>query len=182
MGNVANIKVQPMKVSWGASALGFTEGDLELTFVEDKVDVTAHQEGTNILSHIRTGRGFEITMPLKETNRELVNYMLGQTGQSVTASGGASAVIGFGGGRDFTQTLGQALKLNLHPVTKASADKSEDWSFWKAYPDPESIVYSGENASILSISFKIYPDSTKATEARLGVFGDSDDGSFASVT
>ena len=105
MGTVSNVLVQPMEVTWSASALGFTEGDIELTFTEDIVDVMAHQEGTSVLSGIRTGKRAEISITLKETNRALVKYMLEQSGQSVTASGGASAVVGWGSGRDFTQVL-----------------------------------------------------------------------------
>ena len=182
MGSVSNVLVQPMEVTWGASALGFTEGDIEITFTEDIVDVTAHQEGTNILSGIRTGKRAEVSITLKETNRALVKYMLQQSGQSITASGGASAVVGWGSGRDFTQTLGQAGVLKFHPVTKASGDYSEDITFWKAYPKPDSFVFSGENPSTLSIEFHIYPDTSKADQARLGVVGDATTGNFASVT
>jgi hypothetical protein len=182
MGTVSNVLVQPMEVTWSASSLGFTEGDIELTFVEDIVDVTAHQEGTNVLSGIRTGKRAEISITLKETNRALVKYMLEQSGQSITASGGSSAVVGWGSGRDFTQVLGQAAALKLHPVTKAANDYSEDITFWKAYPKPESFVFSGENPSTLSVSFMIYPDTSKADQARLGVIGNATTGSFASVS
>jgi CheY-like chemotaxis protein len=180
--NITNVLVKPMNVTWGASSLGLTEGDVEITFVEDIVDVTGHQEGTNVLSGIRTGKRAEVSVTLKQTNRALVKYMLEQSGQSVTAASGASAVVGWGSGRDFTQTLGQAQALKFHPVTKASADYSEDITFWKAYPKPDSFVFSGENPSTLSIEFHIYPDSSKAKQARLGVVGDSTTGNFATVT
>lgn len=182
MGTVSNVLVKPMEVTWSASALGFTEGDIEITWVEDIVDVTAHQEGTNVLSGIRTGKRAEISLTLKETNRALVKYMMEQSGQSITASGGASAVVGWGSGRDFTQTLTQAAKLTLHPVTKAANDYSEDITFWKAYPKPDSFVFSGENPSTLTIEFLIYPDTSKADQARLGVIGNATTGNFASVT
>lgn len=179
---VSNVLVQPMHVTWSASSLGLTEGDIEITFIEDLVDVTGHQEGTNVLSAIRTGKRAEVSVTMKETNRALVKYMLEQSGQSITASGGASAVVGWGSGRDFTQVLTQAAALKFHPVTKAANDYSEDIQFWKAYPKPESFVFSGENPSTLTIQFLIFPDSTKDTEARLGVVGNSTTGSFASVT
>jgi len=182
MGTVGNINVGPMNVNWSGSALGFTEGDIELTFIEDLVDVTAHQEGTNVLSSIRTGKRAELSITMKETNRELVKYMLQNSGQSITASGGASAVVGWGSGRDFTQVLSQAGKLTLHPVTKGNTDYSEDITFWKAYPKPDSFVFSGENPKMLTIEFLIYPDTSKAAQARLGVIGDATTGSFASVT
>lgn len=180
--NVANVKVQPMRVTWSASSLGLTEGDIEITWIEDLVDITAHQEGTNVLSAIRTGKRAEVSVTMKQTNRELVKYMLQQSGESVTASGGASAVVGWGNGRDFTQVLTQAAKLTFHPVTKASSDYSEDITFWKAYPKPGSFVFSGENPSTLTIDFMIYPDTSKDGQARLGVVGNATTGNFASVT
>ena len=182
MTNIANVSVRPMAVTWSASSLGLTDGDIEVNLVEDVVDITGHQEGTNILSGIRTGKHVEISITMKETNRALVKYMLEQSGQSITASGGASAVVGWGTGRDFTQTLGQAAKLVLHPVTKASGDFSEDVTFWKAYPKPGSFVFSGENPSTLTIDFMIYPDASKANQAKYGVIGNATTGSFASVT
>lgn len=179
---VSNVLVKPMNVTWSASALGLTEGDIEIKFVEDVVDVMGHQEGTNILSGIRTGKRAEVSITLKETNRALVKYMLEQSGQSITASGGASAVVGWGTGRDFTQTLSQAATLIFHPVTKASNDYSEDITFWKAYPKPDTFVFSGENPSTLSLEFVIYPDSAKAAQARYGVVGNATTGVFTSVT
>jgi hypothetical protein len=179
---VSNVLVQPMSVTWSASSLGLTEGDIEITWIEDIADVTGHQEGTNILSGIRTGKRAEVSITLKETNRALVKYMMEQSGQSVTASGGASAVVGWGSGRDFTQVLSQAAVLKFHPVVKASGDYSEDITFWKAYPKPDTFMFSGENPSTLSIQFLIYPDTTKDTEVRLGVIGNATTGSFATVT
>jgi len=182
MGTVTNVIVQPMDVTWSSSALGFTEGDIEVTITEDAVDVTAHQEGTNVLTTIRTGKSAEVTLALKETSREQVKYILENSGESITASGGSSAVVGWGSGRDFTQTLSQAAALTLHPVTKGASDYSEDVHFWKAYPVPESLSYSGENPAILNITFRCFPDTTKDNQARLGVIGDWNTGDFSSAS
>ena len=183
MGTVANILVQPMEVTWSASALGFTEGDIEVTFSEDVVDVTAHQEGTNILSGIRTGKGAELTITLKETHRAIVQYMMAQSGESRTASGaGASAQVGWGSGRDFTQTISQAAALTLHPVVNGAADYEDDIHFWKAYPMPGSFSFSGESPSLLTVTFKIYPDTTKDTEVRLGIVGNWSTGDWSVTT
>jgi hypothetical protein len=182
MGVVTNIKVKPMELSWGGSALGFTEGDLELTLTEDAVDVTAHQEGTNILSAIRTGKNVELSVSLKETNKALVDSILSQSGAVVTASGSSSAVVAWGGSKDFTHVLTESKKLVMHPVAKASGDLTEDVAAWLAYPMPESISFSGENPSLLNVTFKIFPDASKAKSARLLVFGNHLSGNFASVS
>jgi hypothetical protein len=182
MGTVTNIKVKPMEVTWGGSALGFTEGDLELTINEAVVDITAHQEGSNVLSAIRTGKNAELSLSLKETNKALLDYILSKSGSSITASGASSAVIGWGGAKDFTHVLTESAKLVLHPVANASGNYVDDIAAWKAYPMPESISFSGENPSLLNITFKIYPDSTKAKAARLLIFGNHVTGNFASVS
>jgi len=182
MGTVTNIKVKPMSVVWAGSALGFTEGDLELTLTEDAVDVTAHQEGTNILSAIRTGKGAELSISLKETNVALVKFILGQSGDVDNPSGAtANLVVGWGNSKDFTHVLSQAGKLVLHPVALASNDYSEDICAWKAYPVPESFTFSGENPSLLNCTFKCYPDTTKAGTFRLLVIGNHTLGNFASL-
>ncbi len=181
MGTVGNIKVRPMNVEWAGSALGFIDGDLEWAVEEQVVDVTAHQEGTNVLSAIRTGKSATISMSLKETNNELVQYMFGQGGYVGNASGGTNPVVGWGNSKDFTQVLGQSGKLVLHPVDLASGTKTSDICAWKAYPMPETISFSGENPSTMSISFKIFPDTTKANQFRLFVIGDHSVGDFSAT-
>lgn len=184
MGTVTNIKIGPMEVKWSASSLGFTEAEaIELNPIEDKVEVKAHQEGSNILTHIRTGKAFEISLTLKETNETLINYILqNSSAQAGTASGGSADQMLFGSGRDFTQTLGQSAALNLHPVVNAASNYNEDWHFWKAYPQVDNFTFNGEEANTWTISFLIYPDTSKAASARLGVFGDWNTGDFSSVS
>jgi hypothetical protein len=181
MGTVANVKVQPMNITWSGSALGFTDGDLEIAFTEDLVDVTAHQEGTNVLSAIRTGKSVEISVAIKETTTTNVKLLLGAAGTVDNASGATADVVGWGSAKDFTQVLSQAAKLVFHPVVNASNNYAEDIAFWKAYPVPGSFVFSGENPSILNVTFRCFPDSTKATAFRLGVVGNHVTGNFASV-
>lgn len=181
MGTVTNIKVQPMSVEWGGSALGFIDGDLSFAVAEDAVDITAHEEGTNILTAIRTGKSAEISMALKETNTALVKYIFQQGGSLATASGAASATIGWGNSKDFTQVTTQAAKLVLHPVVNAASNKSEDIAAWKAYPMVDSFDFSGENPSVINVTFKIFPDLTKDSH-RLFVIGDHTDGNFATTS
>jgi hypothetical protein len=181
-GTIANVLVKPMEVTWGGSALGFTDGDIEIPFSEDLVDVVAHQTGTAIQTAIRTGKNIDVPLVLKETSKAAYEYILKQSGSQATASGGASQVIGWGSAKDFTQVLSQAAKLVFHPVTKASGDKSEDISFWKAYPLPDSFVFSGENPATLSVTFRVFPDAAKADQFKLGVIGDSTSGNFTATT
>lgn len=66
-GNVANIRVVPCRVIWGGVDLGLTDGDLEFKLAEKAVDITAHQEGSNVLDAIRTGKSLSLAVKLQET-------------------------------------------------------------------------------------------------------------------
>jgi hypothetical protein len=85
---------------------------------------------------------------------------------------GTNALTGWGKSKDFTGMMTEAAKLALHPVALDSSDKSRDLAFWKAYPMVGSIVKSGENPSTVSVTFKIFPDTSKADEVRLFALGD----------
>jgi hypothetical protein len=179
---VTNINVSPMEVTWGASAIGFTDGDMEFTLEDQAVDVTAHQEGTNVLSAIRTGKNASIAMTIKETSVAMVQYLLGQSGSVETASGASAEVVAWGGAKDFTHVLSQASALILHPVKNDANNRAEDITAWLAYPMVETMTFSGENPNTIQVTFRIFPDMSKASEFRLFVFGDSSDGDFSQVT
>jgi hypothetical protein len=285
MATLLNIKVDPQVVQWNGTDLGFTDGDIELAFEEQGHEVQAHQEGTNILEMIRTGKNIEISLALKETSLAQITTLLTAGGGTATATAevstivigsvasingkyfdiysalnaiayrvwfdvnntgtapatggktlvevdldatptvaeavtaltaaldalaafvaveslgttvtvtnastggttdiadgntgftfavttqGYSAVPGWGGSKDFTPVGTQSAKLVLHPVVKASTDLSNDLALWKAYPLLESIVSSGENPQMINVAFKIFPDLTRPSVIRLGVYG-----------
>lgn len=78
--DVTNVQVEPCKVLFDDVDLGLTDGDLSIGLDEKSVDVMGHQEGTNVLDKIRTGKMAEITIPLKETTVALVKDRLGVGG------------------------------------------------------------------------------------------------------
>ncbi len=82
MGNLENIRVEPCKVIWDDTDLGFTEGDLDVAPEEMGVEITAHQEGSNVLDMIRTGKKVELEVVLKETSVAQVQALLGVGGDS----------------------------------------------------------------------------------------------------
>lgn len=286
--NLANIRVEPCMASWNGADLGYTDGDIEIKLEEQSVDVTAHQEGTNVLDSIRTGKSVEISLTLKETSVEQVKALLEVGGGSVSAEAqvtaitavaspgsalnskymrissangsryafwfnvattgvapvlpgytvvavaltvdataeavatalanaldlsgafstsmsaldnviwvtdttvghvmaapdmgntgmagvvsvaGTSVMSGWGSSKDFTGMHGDSHKLVLHPVAKDNADLSSDVAFWKAYPQVNSIVKSGENPQTVAVSFKIFPDMSKSKAIRLFAVG-----------
>jgi hypothetical protein len=156
----------------GALDMGFIDGDIEVSFEESQLDITAHQTGTTILASLRQGLINNVTMTMKEADYEKYKeLMLGTAGGAFTPSGGTE-VFGWG-----TQSLGQntiikSRRLVLHPVALASSDKSRDLCFWKAYALPETLTISGENPKTLGLSFKVYRDDNKPAAVNQFIFGD----------
>lgn len=285
MATLGNIIVEPLVVQWNGVDLGFTDGDIEPTFEEQFVDIQAHQEGTNVISAIRTGKSCEVAVTLKETSISQLTTLLTTGGATATATAevstivigsvasinskyfdiwsaldaiayrvwfdvnntgvapsaagktlvevdldatptvaeavtaltaaldglaafaaveslnttvtvtnastggstditdgntgftfavttqGMSAVPGWGGSKDFTSMLTQSQKLVFHPVVNSSTDLTRDLAFWKAYPLFETIVSSGENPKMVTVTFKIFPDSSRQNAVRWFVYG-----------
>ncbi len=82
--NVSNVTVEPCQAIWDDTDLGMTEGDIEITVEEQGVEIKAHQEGTNILDMIRTGKNVSLSLTLKETSVAQLTTLL-------TAGGGQAA-------------------------------------------------------------------------------------------
>jgi hypothetical protein len=156
----------------GDLELGYLDGDIEVTFEEQVLDITAHQTGTTILTGLRQGIVNEITLTMKEADYDKYKELLLGTAGAVDTPSGGTEVMGWG-----TATLGQnviikARRLVLHPVALDAADKSRDLCFWKAYALPDTLTISGENPKTLGLSFKVYKDDSKPATINQFVFGD----------
>ncbi len=284
---LTNVAVEPCIAVLDGVDFGLLDGDIEISMEEKAVEITGHQEGSNVLDMIRTGKSVELGLTLKETTVEKVTELLkfggglapsaaavteltcvadvagslnnkyffiysaqdavrylvwfnvnaegvapvvsgvtlvevalatdatnaqvatavaaaldalsafastaalavatitnaaegvvsapsmGNSGFSFTIeTAGANALVGWGSSKDFTSMLADAKKLVLHPVKNAANVLMGDVAFWKAYPMIESIVHSGENPKTVSLTFKIFPDSSKPAAIRLFCLGD----------
>jgi len=150
----------------GSMDLGLLDGDIELSMEETLLAVTAHQTGSNLIAELRQGFTCEVALVMKEADLAKYKEIFGAAGGADTVSGGTE-VFGWGINKQGTNTIVQARRLIMHPVANAANDYSEDFCAWKAYPMPESIVYSGENPKTLSITFKCYLDSEKPDAIQL---------------
>lgn len=151
--------------------LGYLDGDIEVSFEENLFEVTAHQTGVSKLADLRQGVSAEVSLVLKESNKSRFDEIFKAAGGTYTPSGGTE-LVGWGTNRQGSNTIVQARRLVLHPVRLASADYSEDLCFWKAYPMPESVVFSGENPKVMNITFKMYLDENQDEAIKLFSFGD----------
>jgi hypothetical protein len=152
--------------------LGLLEGDVEPSFSEDKLPVTAHQTGTSILAELRQGNNAEVTLVLKESSNGLYKEIFGAGGADFTPAAGTE-IFGWGDSKQGANTITNARRLRFHPVALPDTDRSEDLTFWLAYPNPDSIVFSGENFNVLNVTFVTYLDLGKPKEVRRFCFGDS---------
>lgn len=155
-------------------SIGFIDGDVEVGLTEDILDVTAHQTGTQIIQGLRTGRNIaNLSVAMKESDAAKLKAIIETSGAEYTpASGTAVSAWGSEDTKSFAGITPVCRKLILHPIRKADNDLSEDWCFWRAYPILQGVVFSGENARITNVEFKIMPDSLLQKEVRLCVYGD----------
>lgn len=168
---LANVRVEPIDVSWDGVGLGFLDGNVEPSFTQELADIVAQQRGASVLGAVMIGQNIpELTVTLKEASRDQLEKIFSGIGSSVTPSGGTE-VFGMGPKKDFAQVLTHCKKLVLHPVA-LGASLARDIAFWLALPIPGSIVYSGEDIQTVSVTFRIFPDLTKVDEVQLFCYGD----------
>ncbi len=169
--NPSNIRIEPVKVTWGSDDLGYCEGDISVSLSEDTVDIKSHQTGSTLLSKLRTGKMAEVKLTLKETDAASMKRILGQAGTSVTPAGG-DEVTAWGSSTDFANIIDDAKKLVLHPIALGALDLERDLCFWKAYLQPQSIQYSGEKEMTVEVTFTIFTDTAKPKTVDFMVYGD----------
>ncbi len=154
--------------------LGILDGNVEPSFTEDLLDVTGHQFGTSVLAQLRQGNNAEVALTLKESTQGLYREVFGAGGDTFTPSGGgATELYGWGDSKQGTNTIVNSRRLRFHPVALDDSDRSEDLTFWLAYPNPDTIVFSGEDFNTLSVTFKTFLDLGKPEQIRRFAFGDS---------
>jgi hypothetical protein len=158
--------------------LGLLDGDIEVTFEETLLEVTAHQSGTTSLADLRQGKVVEVATVLKEVPVSKIEELFAKTGGGSYTPMSGTVLHGWGNSRQGDNTIIQAGKLILHPVRLASNDFSEDLCFWRAYALPESLVFSGENPKTLSVTWKIYQDENIDSNINIFSVGDWDQLSY----
>ena len=158
-----------------AEEVGCVQGDIEVAFEESYVDVTCHDTGATIATQIKNGiTNCEVTMGLQETTKANLKKMFVKSGNSfIPVGSSATEVFGVGQSKDFLNIYTFAKKLVLHPKRLLAGDKTEDITFFKAYPVLSSMVLSGENVRTLPVTFKVYPDTSIVNRVNLFAIGDS---------
>jgi len=155
----------------GALDLGLLSGNVDSSFEEQLLDITAHQTGTTILSSLRQGVSATITLTMQEATVAKLKDLFSKTGGGAHTPVSGTELYGWGTSRQGDNVIPQSRRLNLHPVN-AGADFSRDLTFWKSYPLPSTLVISGEEAKTVEVEWRIFLDDSKPAEISYFAFGD----------
>ena len=173
---IANIKIEPVKVLLDGVDLGCCDGDISFAPTEESIDITCHQTGMQILDRLRTAINYEVSVVLKEVSTLQLEALFKYAGQAYTPTPmGAVEVVGVGTKKIGSSMIADAKKLVLHPVNApVSPDEyTRDHTWWKAYPVIGNVTFSGENPVMVEVTFVVFRDEDKVTEADIYVFGDT---------
>ena len=149
--------------------LGLLDGDVEVSPSVTKLDITAHQTGTTPIASLFQGNEVAVTTTLQETQFSQLKEFFRSMGGTFTPSGGTE-VFGLGSVKQGDNLLIDAARLTMVPV--GAANNLSNVTFWLAYPVIDSIVYSGENARTMSVTWTTYNDSSKDSNVSHVCFGD----------
>lgn len=153
--------------------LGLLDGNVETTFEQALLEIKTHQTGSSILAELRQGTSAEIAVVMKETDIPRLKEVFATIqGGKFTPPGGSEG-FGWGTVLQGQNTIVQARRLVFHGVN-AGADRTRDLCFWKAYPMPETLVYSGEEPNSVSATFKTYIDTDKDSKINHFFYGEWD--------
>ena len=166
---VSDIKVRSMDVTWNGQDLGSTSGGVEGSIEVQSTDIVTDQNGTAPVDAIQTGVAVTLSMTLIELNTANYNQMIA-TPTGGSASGSDATVYGHGSSKNFTSMVAMSNLLRLRP--HGNTDESEDISFWKACPIVDSLSFAPDSANSMSVSFRIFKDSTKPAAVDLYAIGD----------
>jgi len=150
---------------------GCIKGDIEMSGFKPQVqEVTCHATGTTPKAELITGYASpELTMTFQETDKDSMKRAFAMAGQYSFTPVGADGEESIGYGLN---NLGEQVAtsyVKLVPVNPDLSTASETWHVWKAKADLDKFSFSGEKIAEFPITFKLYPDETKAING-LGQF------------
>ena len=168
---ISDIQVRPVEVFWNGTTLGKTSGGVEIAVEVQSTDIVTDQDGTAAVDAYQTGTALTVSVTLLELNAANYNAMIGDaTGGNLTPAAGTE-VNGYGSSRDFGSMLALCQELKLKPV--GAADETTNWTFFKAIPIVESLSFAPDAAKTMSVSFRIFKDSSKNSAISYGCYGDA---------
>jgi len=165
------MELSPMRVKFNSVDLGGTLAGVVITAKYVKSPILADQSGSTVRDRRVSGIEISVTTELAEIQNKDVWAVVFPHATKVGTGTGALAAI------DFKENMGdgelaKAEQLVLHPLSKADADLSADYTFFKAIASAESsVTYSPTEQARLKIVWNILPDES-ATPNKFFRYGD----------
>lgn len=158
----SNMELTPMRVSYGTAGsevdLGGTLANVVISAKYTKSNIMADQSGSTVRDRRVSGMEVSVTTELSEIQSKDIWKVVFPHATKIGTGVGSLAAIRFDdniGDGDLTN----AKQLVLHPLSKANADKSTDYTFFKAVASAESSITYGPNEQArLKIVWNILPD------------------------
>lgn len=136
--------------------LGLLQGDLEPSFNPSNLSITAHQYGTTPLASLSQGfESIECETVLLETDKAKLKVLYKIYGGTTTPASGTE-IFGAGSAVMGRNMLQEAARLIFKPVN--STDDTGNFNIALALPIPSSMVFSGENPSVLNVAWQGFID------------------------
>lgn len=168
-GNVREIQVSPVRVTYNGVDLGFLVEGTEVNIETQLADIVADAHAKTVLDRVNIGMVGTVKIKIAQLTADKIKAAFPYS--TIVTSGPSKALL-FGnavGERD----LDRAAALILHPVNKAEADLSGDWKCWLAVPNGSAaITYDAENQIGIEATFNVYPDLSKPESHQFCVYGD----------
>ena len=168
IGDVANVKLGPCKVTWNAVNLGFTKGGVDVEITTSKKKIMVDQFGETEVNEYIMGRQIMVRIPLAETDlttlasvipgSTIVSSVSQPTRKKVTVTSGSGLSL-----RSFAD------ELVLHPFALPDATKTEDLTIPLAAPSGDiSFSFRHDEERVYAVEFVGYVDNTTGVLYILG--------------
>jgi hypothetical protein len=153
-----------MRVSFGPAGsevdLGGTMANVVISAAYKKANIMADQSGSTVRDRRVAGMEVTVTTELAEIQNKDVWKVVFPHATKIGTGVGSLAAIRFDDNMG-DGDLANAQQLILHPLSKVDADKSSDYTFFKAVASAESsITYGPNDQARLKIVWNILPDDT----------------------
>lgn len=171
----SSMELSPMKVSFGTAGsevdLGGTLSNVVISAKYAKSNILADQSGSTVRDRRVSGMEVSVTTELAEIqNKDLWKVVFPHATKIGTGTTTLAAIKFDDGMSD--SDLANAKQLVLHPLSKAAADKSTDFTFFKAVASAESsVTYGPSEQARLKIVWNVLPDES-ATPNKFFRYGD----------
>lgn len=152
--------------------LGLVEGEPSPAATPSSTEITAHQTGVTVISDLKTGVSENtVEINLLETTRSQLKEFYKIWGGAFTPGAGTE-VFGMGTSDIGKNMLIEGARLEMVPVSSLGSELSYQYNVMLTVPIPGSLVFSGENPRVLTVTFKGYPDLTKDSRVDSVLIGD----------